>query len=347
MTLKFLLALVMFSPLQNAGAWTISEPDAVTGLVTEKAGKIVGKFKEALPGEYEGAVFLQFRNYTPDGRSKFCTGTLIAPEVVLTAGHCIFNLSSAYSKKDYALYPQEIAVWAGVAVSSALPVGDPRAARIIANGTLVAKWHPAWQGGGAYDAVDMGLILFRPGSAEGITPYALNRQVPETGRQGIIVGYGATGKGKGRVKNIGLTKLRGVNARTINIGGDSSICSGDSGGPLFVENAGRLFVAGVASKTSFDCDTGSGSATRVDTKLDWLDSVLTEWRQTGGTGSSTSLYEYSSCGTSSSLSNSFCNAVSFSGKQPTSSPRRNSYQDTPLNASRILAHVGLKTMPFD
>ena len=276
---KLLLVLVMFPALLSAEAGRADEPTPAAEPIMEETGRIVGNFREALPVEYEGVVFLQFRNYTSDGRPKICTGTLIAPAVVLTAGHCIFNLSSAYSKKDYALYPAEIAVWAGVAYSSAPAAGDPRAARLISDGAVAARWHPAWQGGGAYDAVDMGLILLHPGAAAGIAPFALNRQAPETGRQGIIVGYGSTKKGKGWVKNIGSTRLRGVNARTINIGGDSSICSGDSGGPLFILNDGRPLAAGVASRTSFDCSTGSGAETRVDTKLDWLDSVLAEWRQ--------------------------------------------------------------------
>ncbi len=290
MKLIFLFAMI-WAPFLNAGTGTSVEPEEAPRFFLDEPvideevpapEKIVGSFKEALPGEYEGVVFLQFRNYTSDGRSKLCTGTLIAPEVVLTAGHCIFNLSSAYSKKDYALYPQEIAVWAGVAVSSQPAPDDPRAARIISDGALAAKWHPAWQGGAPYDAVDMGLILLRPRAARGITAYALNRQAPEAGTRGILAGYGSTKKSKGPVKNIGFTRLRGVTERAINIGGDSSICSGDSGGPLFVENAGRLFVAGVASKTSFDCDTGAGAETRVDTKLEWMDSVLSGWNQSSG-----------------------------------------------------------------
>ncbi|MCG2725713.1 MAG: S1 family peptidase [Elusimicrobia bacterium] len=239
--------------------------------------KIVGNPKEARPGEYEGVVFVQLRNYTEDGRSKLCTGTLISSVTVLTAGHCLYNLSSPYSKRDYTKYPEEIAIWTGVVIGNNLDPNDPRSGRIIADGVIAAKWHPKWQGGSQYNAVDMGLILLPPGIADKIKPYGVNRMPPAVREKGIIVGYGKTGSNKGIVKNMGATQLRGINERIISIGGESSICSGDSGGPLLVEADGQFKVAGVASRTTFDCSTRSGSTTRVDSYLPWIDLVLEEW----------------------------------------------------------------------
>jgi len=254
----------------------------VTGLnFAEMGPKIVGNPKEARPGEYEGVVFLQFRNYTEDGRSKLCTGTLISSKTVLTAGHCLYNLSSAYSKKDYAKYPEEIVTWAGVVIGNNLDPNDPRSGRIIANGAKAAKWHPGWQGGAPSNAVDMGLILLPADAADGIRPYGLNRTPPQVQKKGIIVGYGATRSSKAIVKNWGATQVRGLNGRVLSIGGESSICSGDSGGPLFVEMNGQLQAAGVASRTTFDCSPQTGSMTRVDSQLSWIDSMLEEWEGIG------------------------------------------------------------------
>jgi hypothetical protein len=242
--------------------------------------RIVGNPKEVSPGEYEAVVFLQFRNYTEDGKSKLCTGTLISPRTVLTVGHCLWNLASPYSKKDYTKYPQEIVTWAGVVIGNDLDPNDPRSGRIISNTAVAAKWHPRWQGGEPSDAVDMGLILLAPGQTDGIKPYELNRVPPEIGQGGIIVGYGKTNTGnKGIVKNMGTTKIRSRSDRIVGIGGESSICSGDSGGPLFVQNEGSLKVAGVASRTTWDCSPRSGSTTRVDTMVSWIDSVLEEWEK--------------------------------------------------------------------
>lgn len=241
--------------------------------------KIVGNPKEAHPGEYEGVVFLQFRNYTEDGKSKLCTGTLVSARTVLTAGHCLWNLSSPYSKKDYTEHPEEIVTWAGVVIGKDLDPNDPRSGRIIANGAVAAKWHPRWQGGTPPDAVDMGLILLTPQAANGIIPYEVNRATPAATQKGIIAGYGKTNSGKGIVKNWGITQVRSVNSRIIGIGGESSICSGDSGGPLFVMDKGRLKVAGVASRTTFDCNPRSGSTTRVDVMVSWIDSVMEQWEK--------------------------------------------------------------------
>ncbi|MBU2574329.1 MAG: trypsin-like serine protease [Elusimicrobia bacterium] len=267
----------LMSPL----AETVRE-NSLTGFTgldfAETDAKIVGNPKEVSPGEYEGVVFLQFLNYTEDGKSKLCTGTLISPRIVLTAGHCLYNLSSAYSKKDYTKYPEEIVTWAGVAIGYNLDPNDPRSGRIIANGAVAAKWHPQWQGGAPSNAVDMGLILLPPDAADGIQSYGLNRSTPVAGKKGIVAGYGRTGK-RDIVKNMGITQLRRVTDRIVGIGGESSICSGDSGGPLFVEMDGQLKVAGVASRTTFDCNPRSGSATRVDSKLPWIDSVSEEWER--------------------------------------------------------------------
>ncbi|MBI5245446.1 MAG: S1 family peptidase [Elusimicrobia bacterium] len=248
---------------------------------------IVGNPREVNPGEYEGVVLLQFRNYTEDGRSKLCTGTLISSRTVLTAGHCIWNLKSAYSKKDYSKHPEEITTWAGVAIGNPDP-NDPRSGRIISGGAVAAAWHPQWQGGEGRDAVDMGLVFLAPGQAEGIKPYAAARADPEAGKKGVIVGYGTTRKGKSIVKHMGITGVRKVTERIISIGGESSICSGDSGGPLF---GADLNVAGVASITTFDCNPGAGAMARVDTRISWIDSVSGEWEGASGVRASSSRFD--------------------------------------------------------
>ncbi|MBI4678606.1 MAG: trypsin-like serine protease [Elusimicrobia bacterium] len=245
---------------------------------------IVGKPREARPGEQEAVVFLQFLNYTSDGRSKLCTGTLISRRTILTAGHCLFNKNSAYSKKDYAEHPDEIVVWTGVVIGKDLDPDDPRSGKILVKGAQAAKWHPRWQGGGSWDALDMGLILLPAGVADHIQPYRIARGAPEAGQKGLVVGYGSTGQGKGIAKNIGNTRARGVNDRIIAIGGESSICTGDSGGPLLIESAGVWEVAGTASRTTFDCDPGSGSMTRVDSQAQWIDGVASEWEKAAGPG---------------------------------------------------------------
>lgn len=256
----------------------IKQRSALDSVGTE--ARIVGNPSEVSPGEYEGVVFLQFRNYTEDGKSKLCTGTLISPGTVLTAGHCLWNLASPYSKKDYTKYPQEIVTWAGVVIGYDLNPNDPRSGRIISTGAVAAIWHPRWQGGEPADAVDMGVILLAPGQTNGIKSYGLNRIPPEIGQEGIIVGYGKTNTGnKGIIKNMGTTKIRSRSDRIVGIGGQSSICSGDSGGPLFMHLDGSLKVAGVASRTTWDCNPRSGSTTRVDTMVSWIDSALGEWEK--------------------------------------------------------------------
>lgn len=50
---------------------------------------------------------------------------------------------------------------------------------------------------------------------------------------------------------------------------NSSTCSGDSGGPLFIEENGELLLAGVTSRGSLLCN-GEGIYTLVPSFIDWL-----------------------------------------------------------------------------
>ena len=59
------------------------EDDSGRRLVTHDAQRVQ-------PGEYNNVVALEINN------SKFCTGTLISPGVVLTAAHCIVAIGSRH-----------------------------------------------------------------------------------------------------------------------------------------------------------------------------------------------------------------------------------------------------------
>ena len=173
-----------------------------------------------------------------------CSGTLIAPAVVLTAAHC-FDLNPI----------RVVAVF-------------------VVNGELVpypvdsVVTHPAHVVGSSN--ADIALLKLAT-AVEGITPMPLARVRPRAGRVGAIVGFGEDNAGQVGTKEMGTIRLGRCSARlTKRYGvrkgvtvlcwqpspGGSNVCEGDSGGPLVV--AGK--IAGVTS-------TGCGPDPNIDTSV--------------------------------------------------------------------------------
>ena len=192
-----------------------------------------------------------------------CTGTLIAPDVVLTAAHCVEASGGGY-------------------------IGDTEGTFEV-NGqvynTTKITVHPDYNPnnfGAGYDIAIMKLDR----AVEGVTPHDINRTVPVVGQTLTLVGFGETGSsssggsnGDFGNKTVGQTAIDEVTQTHVSWNFDShnesNTAPGDSGGPAFLEFAGKLVVAGITSG-------GDGEAgqlgdfsfdTRVDTLADWIDSV--------------------------------------------------------------------------
>lgn len=159
-----------------------------------------------------------------------CTGTAIAPRVVLTAAHCIAGVAVA-----------DLAVERGgerIAVTHALP-------------------HPLFDA--SFFTDDVGLVLLASAViAPEEAPPRAGASLGETalGAQVRIVGYGRDDAQGNLVpqKREGVAVLDQLRARELLLGpGPSLPCTGDSGGPAFVTRRGVEELAGVASRGDPDC----------------------------------------------------------------------------------------------
>lgn len=170
-----------------------------------------------------------------DGQPEsFCTGTLVAPTVFVTAGHCTAALAS------YGIGPDEIFVTFDPVVN---------ASSILIGGTY--HTHPQFASGGANDTFDLAVVVLD--EDPGVTPARL----PEAGlldrlalrdARFVTVGYGTVRDDKTRSfaslswdpqrrwaeqGALALTKAwltLSMNPST----GSGGTCYGDSGGPHFV-----------------------------------------------------------------------------------------------------------------
>ena len=212
---------------------------------------------------------------TAEGRFR-CSGTLIAPKVVLTAGHCTEGPATSV----YVSFDTDLAL-------------DPLAAGITPEEKATREAHyikgtahpdPAWDGQLQFSKQhDMGVVVLDARASTkwpGITPaplppigYLDENQGALKNETFTLVGYGVDiGEKKAQIVNqqrmMTTAPLKSVQSEVVtfqNSASDSKAgggsCFGDSGGPFFLGE----FAGGDASYVNSLTCNATGSYQRVDT----------------------------------------------------------------------------------
>ncbi|MEO1270780.1 MAG: S1 family peptidase [Myxococcota bacterium] len=217
---------------------------------------------EALPG----VVAIVYNPNDPD-IADGCTGTLIDPQTVLTAGHCILSEMPVriYIGADWKRH--------------ILTEDDPFF--VTWNEVVHMEAHPDYFGLTLRNDVGV-LLLDAPAPVEPISVRDVS--APETiGASLRLVGYGSDGpvvegntilkEGIGR-KREGRAIVTEVSDQEVLVNSSdaqSEVCYGDSGGPAFIEDPdGTLRQVGIISRTmDVRCDSGFALA-RLDIHADFV-----------------------------------------------------------------------------
>ena len=215
--------------------------------------------KEEWEERFSGVVMLitEF----PEGISS-CTATLIDPQVLLTAHHCV-GYDNGYGGYDY-IEPSAISVKSGVWCGYT--------SITIAMGKEIV----------VHEDADIALIYLNK-KIGGHIIYPVRDYPEETiGEKGVGVGYGVTRADKqdSGTQRWGESTVLGVwsNEGIIELGDPSGFCYGDSGGPFFTTQNGKNVVSGVTSFGSGnDCYADKDSySVQVVKYRDWIEANMEE-----------------------------------------------------------------------
>jgi secreted trypsin-like serine protease len=206
-------------------------------------------------------------------RGNFCTGSLIAPSLVLTVAHCV-QPGADYKIVHYgADRKPELEDVKSVVIHPGFRMGEMTAHRATADVALLRLAAPA----------------------KGKTPARLSApQLPLTpGNPFTIAGVGVTIRGDG--KSAGITRTASLVAtgkpgtlqiRLVDPAGQGAqpglgACTGDSGAPVFEDQQGTPAIVGLVSwSTGANGSAGCGGltgATPLTLYRDWILQIARQW----------------------------------------------------------------------
>ncbi len=249
------------------------------------AGAIVGG--TAQTGDSFAAPLAYIEITAPSGVGS-CTGTLIAPAVVMTAAHCVYDTTRRGNLVGV-VRPSELSVRVG-----SRNVSDP--ALGVKAGVVAVLPQPYYRWNGRRHNHDVALLALDRALPQ--TPAVLAEQRPDAGKSLLIAGYGATSTDdNSRPAALKAALIDAADPASCTLVSESfdpswlfcgaaasdpavpggTSCYGDSGGPAFAyENTvANIVVEGVISYGSRQsCESSRSYLVLVSSERGFIDRAL-------------------------------------------------------------------------
>lgn len=190
----------------------------------------------------------------------FCSGVLLAPDIVLTAAHCVSSAATTrvhYKKTD----------------GSPVLVGVGRVAKHAGfrDNAIAAR----------KASVDLALVQTQEALPSEFSAARLGAASGTEGATFTVSGFGLTQEGSARsggVQHYATLRLRApVSKLLLWLEGDAGACAGDSGGPVFQGDAVVGVIAFASGAGKHRCGALT-QAVRVAPFQNWIDATLASWR---------------------------------------------------------------------
>lgn len=185
------------------------------------------------------------------GGGSGCTGTVVAPRIVITAAHCAVDANDITVNTGFGSF----------AASSWV-------------------YHPNYNGSSQpYESNDIAIVRTSQDLPTRISKILRNNDL-QVGEIGVIAGYGLDDNGNYgtlRAAPVSISNFytEGIEIKYSGQGADGNTCSGDSGGPIFVARNNQWVLAGDTSwGVKNKCGPGDTSYfANILGNLSWLDQV--------------------------------------------------------------------------
>jgi hypothetical protein len=232
---------------------------AVTVVGTPRPADAIAHGERPPAGKYQFSAKLTMTGIPAgDGgsRDSWCSGSLIAPRWVITAGHCFRDAAGKHVSRT-------------VARRTTATVGS-RTVPVVA----------------AYQAPDHDVALAELGSPiGGVRPIRIATAPPRAGERLRLTGFGGlTGDESAASPGLrtGVFEVDQVREATLDMSGarpagDTSACPHDSGGPYFREGKdGTATLLAVVSTGPLCPHPGADSAARTDQLAGWISGTMAD-----------------------------------------------------------------------
>ncbi|MFI5611258.1 S1 family peptidase [Amycolatopsis sp. NPDC051903] len=229
-------------------------------LLTAAPALAVADGSDVAPGQFGFTAKLTMASIPrPDGSTytSFCSGSLVAPQWILTTGHCFHD---AQRNRVSGPVPYPTTVTLGL-------VDESKEQGVTLKGTQVLQ-----------SAENDVALLQLDSPVPGITPLTVNRLAPATGQRLTLAGWGSkTAKNPVPASKLqqGTVQISTVGSTTLGVRGvapaaTTSACVYDSGAPYFIPaGSGGQLVS--VETTGPDCPhTTAETTSRVDVIADWI-----------------------------------------------------------------------------